>query len=88
MLHSTIILSLMRWEVAMKGKDFWQFAFLLLGLINLVIEIGRNHSDLTDIKTPVECQAFVSKLYDKPKVLEPFPENRAHPRETIAPKHR
>ena len=50
-----MILSHPRREVGMDKKVFWNCAFLLLGLINIFVEIRRERSEKTDQNEAIYC---------------------------------
>jgi len=81
-------LSLMRWEVRMKKKTFWQLSFLLLALINILIELRRDHMEETVREELAYCEQFSTKPAQKAIMDQGSKNKTARPNETLIVKQR
>jgi hypothetical protein len=83
-----MILPLLRWEVRMKRKTFWQLSFLLLALINILIELRRDHMGDTAREEFAYCEQLSTKPDQKANPDQARKSKTSRPNETLIIKQR
>jgi hypothetical protein len=69
----------------MKRKNFWQLLFLLLALINILIELRRDHTERGEF---AYCEQLTATPEQKPNLDQARKSKTGRPNETVIIKQR